>query len=136
MCIQNNYLLMNAGCLLILIASLDYPGFMNITYHFWLHEHGWPMKLSDSITESLNTLGIKYKTESIYTALDCTDSFRDEFQKPRQKNFLDFLVHVKLERYPPEISQLCIEYLDSVAIGKPKQYLLQCSLDFIVYKNE
>ena len=136
MCMQINYLIMNAGCMLILIANLDSPGFMNIMCRFWLHEHGWPMKLSDSVTDNLDTLGIEYKTELISLEMDCTDCFRDEFQKPYQKALLDFMIHVKLERYPPEISQLCIEYLASVAIGKPKQYLLQCSIVFIACKNE
>ena len=120
----------------ILIANLDYLGWMKILCRFWLHEHGWPYKLSDSVTDSLDTLGIEYKTESpIYAEIDCTDCFRDEFQKPHQKFILDFMTHTKLERYPPEISRLCIEYLASVAIGKPKQYLIQCSSAFIVCKN-
>ena len=127
---------MNAGCMLILIATPDYPGLPKIMCHFWLHEHGWPLKLSDSVTDNLDALGVEYKTESIYAEMDCTDSFRDEFQKPYQKALLDFMIHTKLERYPPEISQLCIEYLASVAIGKPKQYIIQFSSAFIVCKNE
>ena len=127
---------MNAGHMFILIANLDYPGWMKILCQFWLHEHGWPYKLSDSVTDNLDALGIEYKTESIYAEMDCTDCFRDEFQKPHQKAFLNFMIHTKLECYPPEISQLCIEYLASVAIGKPKQYLIQCSCAFIVCKNE
>ena len=127
---------MNAGHIFILIANPDYCGLMKIMTHFWLHEHGWPLKLSDSVTDNLNTLGIEYKTESIDEEMDCTDSFRDEFQKPYQKAFLDFMIHTKLERYPPEISQLCIECLASVAVGKPKQYLIPLSSAFIVCKNE
>ena len=126
---------MNAGCMLIVTLAPDYPA-LKIMYHFWLHEHGWPMKLSGSVTDNLNTLGVKYKTESIYAEMDCTDCFRDEFQKPYQKALLDFMIHTKLERYPPEISQLCIEYLASIATGKPKQYVIQFSTAFIVCKNE
>ena len=127
---------MNVGCIVIINVTPDYPGLPKILCRFWLHERGWPLKLSDSVTNNLDTLGIEYKTESIYAEMDFTDCFKDEFQKPHQKFFLDFMTHTKLECYPPEISQLCIKYLASISIGKPKQYLIPYSSAFIVCKNE
>ena len=118
---------MNAGYMLILLHPFC---------RFWLHEHGWPIKLSDVTAESLDDMGIKYKTEVICAEIDYTECFRDGFQKPHQKFFLDFMTHTRLERYPPEISQLCIEYFASVAIGKPKQYVIPFSNAFIVCKRE
>ena len=122
--------------MLILLASQDYPA-LNYPYcRFWLHEQGWPIKLSDVTEESLDALGIKYNTEVICAELDLTECFRDGFQKPHQKVFLDFLTHTRLERYPPAVSQLCIEFLGSIAIGQPKECVIPISNGFIVCKNE
>ena len=104
--------------------------------HFWLHEHGFPVKLSDEAIDSLDALGVEYKTEWIDGELDLTECVRDVFQKPHQKLFLDFMTHTKMGRYSPAISQLCIEYLTSAAIGKPKQYIIRYSDVFIVFKNQ
>jgi hypothetical protein len=123
--------------MLILLASPDYPA-PNYPYcHFWLHEHGWPMKLSDAVTaEGLDALGIKYTTEVIYSELELTESFRDGFQKPHQKALLEFLTHTRLERYPPTVTQLCIDYFGSVSIGQPEKYAVPITFAFIVCKNE
>jgi hypothetical protein len=130
-------IILNVGYLLILIASLDYPALYPLMCHFWLHEHGWPLKLSDAVTEEgLDALGIKYTTEVIYAELDVTESFRDGFQKPHQKAFFGFLTHTRLERYPPTVSQLCIDYFDSIAIGQPEKHVIPFTYAFIVCKNE
>ena len=94
------------------------------------------MKFSDAAIDNLDTLGIKYETELVDGELDFTESFRDGFQKPHQKFLLDFMTHAKMGRYPPAISQLCVEYLASAAIGKPKQYIIPFSVAFIVCKNQ
>ena len=94
------------------------------------------MKLSDVATECLDALGIEYKTDVIDGELDLTEYLRDRFQKPHQKLFLDFIFHTRLECYPPEISQLCVEFLASVAIGKPEQYILPFSVAFIACKKK
>jgi hypothetical protein len=105
--------------------------------HFWLHEHGWPLKLSDAVTaEGLDAVGIKYTTEVLYVELDLTECFRDGFQNPHQKALLDFLTHTSLERYPPTVSQICIDYLGSVSIGQPEKYVVPYTYAFIVCKNE
>ena len=75
---------MNAGYMLIL-ASPDYPGLNHPLCRFWLHEHEWPIKLSDVTAKSLDDMGIKYKTEVICAEIDFMECFRDGFQKPHQK---------------------------------------------------
>jgi hypothetical protein len=95
------------------------------------------LKLSDAVTaEGLDALGIKYTTEVIYSEFDLTESFRDGFQKPHQKALLDFMTQTRLERYPPTVSQFCIDYFSSVSIGQPKKYILPITYAFIVCKNE
>ena len=83
----------------------------------------------------LDKLGIKYKVEMIKGEVDFTEYFRDEFQKSNQKHILDFATHTKIERYPPAVSQTCMDYLASIATGKPKKYILPFSTDIIVIKN-
>ena len=89
---------------------------------FWHHEHKWPLNMSNSVLESLNTLGIKHKMEVIAGEIDLTESFKDDFTKSHQKYILDFLTHTETDRYPPAVAQTCIDYLSSISKGKPEQY--------------
>ena len=54
---------------------------------FWYHEHKWPLKMSNSILEALNTLGIKHKMEIEEGDIDLTESFKDGFTKAHQGIF-------------------------------------------------
>ena len=89
------------------------------------------MKFDDSVMESLSELGIPYKVEMVAGELDFTECFRDDFQKPSQKFLLDFITRTKLIRYPPEITKLCIDFIASVAVGKPDQYIMQSAVAVI-----
>ena len=122
--------------LILLSSRTDNNGPNRLFCRFWLHEHGWQIKLSDVTAESLDALGMKYETDVIYAKYDFTESIRDRFQKPHQKVFLNFMTHAILERYPPAISQLCIEYFSSLAVDQQDQYLVPMSHAFIVCKNE
>ena len=82
------------------------------------------MKFDDSVMESLSELGFPYKVEMIAGELDFTECFKDNFQKPAQKFLLDFITRTKLIRYPPEITKLCIDFIASVAVGKPERYIM------------
>ena len=122
--------------MLILLVSTDNDGPNRLFCRFWLHEHGWQIKLSDVTAESLDALGMKYETEVIYGEYDFTESIRDGFQKPHQKVFLDFMTHTMLECYLAAISLLCIEYFTSLAIGQPDQYLVPMSIAFTICMKE
>ena len=89
------------------------------------------MIFPDSVIESLKKLGIPYDTELIPGELDFTECFKDGFQKPHQKFLLDFMTHAKMIRYPPEISQVCIDFLSSASIGKPLKYIIPFSVALI-----
>ena len=62
--------------MLILLATNEHPGMINLSSQFWLHEHGWPWKLAGVAEESLAVLGIKFKTELINGEMDYTECFR------------------------------------------------------------
>ena len=67
--------------------------------------------------------------------MDLTDCFKNEFKEPRHKYLLDFLTHTRMDRYPPAVTQTCIDYLSSVAIGKPEEYKVPCNAVIIMSRN-
>ena len=75
----------------ILLSTDKHPGMTHLFCRFWLHEHGWPINLSDAAEESLDALGIKYKKDVIDGEMDYTECYRDGFQKLHQKLLLDFI---------------------------------------------
>ena len=118
--------------MLILLTTSESPK-AKLYAHFWLHEHRWLMTFPDAVIDSLKKLGIGYyESELIPGELDFTECFQDGFQKPHQKFLLDFMTHTKMARYPPAISQVCIEFLTSASIGKPNKYIIPFSVAFIV----
>ena len=101
------------------------PAPINQLYRrFWFHEHQHPIKFSDDVTDVLTRMGIRYCTQKMNSTFDLTDCFADDFQFPHQRHILDFLAHTKLNQYPPIIGKTCVEYLSSIATGKPKKYSL------------
>ena len=126
--------LIHAGHTLIVNTECISPS-SQLYQRFWLHEHKWPLKLSDSIIESLNTLSDKYEVETVKGEIDLTDCFLSDFKKPQHMHILDFLSHTKMERYPPAVVDTCINYLSSVARGKPEQYKIPRSTAIIVCGN-
>ena len=123
--VRNIYCIMypcSKGVALIFHAC---PAPINQLYRrFWFHEHQHPIKFSDDVTNALTTMGIRYRQLETKTPFDLTDCFEDDFQLPHQKHILDFLTHTKLNRYPPTIRKTCVEYLSSIATGKPQEYSL------------
>ena len=122
------------GSVFVIMTTPDSPK-TQLFRRFWQHEHGWPMRFPDAAADDLRILGIEFETELIDGELDFTQCFRDGFQKPHQRFFLDFMTHTRMDRYPTAISQLCVEYLHTAAIGKPDKYIIPFSVAFIVYKN-
>ena len=126
--------LLSVGHTLIAINKSPSPN-SELYQRFWLHEHKWPMKLSDSVIESLNTLGDKYEVEAVEGDDDLTECFKHHFKERHHKYVLDFLTHTKMDRYPAAITQTCIDYLSSVARGKPEQYKVLRTTVIIVCGN-
>ena len=114
-------LFLSAGHTLIVVMKSHSPN-SQLYRRFWLHEHKWPLKFSDSVIESLNTLGAKHEVDLVEGYVDLTECFKKEFKEPRHKYLLDFITHTRMDHYPPAVAQTCIDYLSSVAIGKPEHY--------------
>ena len=125
---------MYTGHTLIVVSKSHSPN-SELYWRFWLHEHKWPLKFSNSIIESLNTLGENYEVELVEGCNDMTDCFKSNFKEPHHKYLLDYLTHTKVERYPPAVAQTCIDYLLSVAKGKPEVYKVPRTTAIIISWN-
>ena len=79
---------------------------------------------STKLSEALKNLGIKFTEESYTYTVDLTICFKDNFQQPIQKNFLDFLYHFKLKFFPERVTMILIAYLNLICTGKPERALL------------
>ena len=126
--------IISTGHTLIAIEKSQSPE-SKLYCRFWLHEHKWSLQLSDSIIKSLATLGETYEVELVEGCNDLTDCFKNNFKEPRHKYILDFATHTRMDRYPPAVTQTCIDYLSSVAIGKPKQHKVPRTTAIIMSRN-
>ena len=90
---------------------------------FWRHEHQWPIKFADDVAHTLDKMGMEYSTQEINGAADFSDCFKNNFQDPCHELILNFITHTQISKYSPLIKKTCIDYLSSVATGKPEQYV-------------
>jgi SAM-dependent methyltransferase len=106
-------------------------------YHrFWLHEHKRPLWFTPSITQALDSLGVSYTRDSTAGVIDLTSCFMGGFQQPNHKRILDFMAHAKLSSYPPAIAETCIQYLSSIAYGKPEKFLIPHIADVLLIEGK
>ena len=116
----------------IVLATSDSPE-NQIHKRFYKVNHKWPLKFTGSVVEHLNQLGLAHRTEVLHGELDLTEFFKDGFQKPHQKSFLEFLTLNKMSLYPEAVSKVCIDYLKSECLGeKPGRYLVPFTYDIII----
>ena len=116
------------GCLMM-ISSYRYP-LSEIYHRFWLHEHKRRLWYTQDIEKILTEMGIAYRIQKSGGPLDIPD-FEKGLQSPSGVYLLDFLAHTKLSRYPPAVTQKCIEYFSSIAEGKPDRFTLTQEADIL-----
>ena len=116
------------GCLMM-ISSYRYP-LSEICHRFWLHEHKRRLWYTQDIEEILTEMGIAYRIQKSGGPLDIPN-FEKGLQSPSGVYLLDFLAHTKLGRYPPAVTQKCIEYFSSITEGKPDRFTLTQEADIL-----
>lgn len=126
-------LLKPAGCLIIVNAH-RYP-LSELYDRFWLHEHKKPLWFSDSILNVLEKMAITYHVEVSQGPCDVSHCFKRGFEHPSDHYFLDHITHTKMRKHSPTVVQTCIDYLSSIAEGKPEKYILTEVSDVIFIKN-
>jgi hypothetical protein len=80
--------------------------------------------------------GVSYTRESTAGVIDLTSYFMGGFQQANHKRILDFMAHAKLSSYPPAIAETCIEYLSSIAYGKPEKFLIPHIADVMLIEGK
>ena len=102
-----------------------------ILHRMWLHENNAPLMYLSDISQVLSKMDLQYNCEKLNFFSDLTKFFKDEFKSPLSKAVLDFLSHANLSRYPPEVSDTCVEFLREVCTGQPENFLMPVKQDAI-----
>ena len=116
-----------SGCLMVFNAHRD--PLNEIAYRFWVKEHNRPLWYTHDIKNVLEEMGITYHLRASSGPIDISNLFRSDFQSPSDLCVINFLAHTKLDRYPPTVTQKCIEYFYSIAEGKPETVVLTQEAD-------
>ena len=120
---------------LIIVNAHRYP-LSELYDRFWLHEHKKSLWFSDSIIEILDEMGIEYHLEVSQGPCDVTHCFKGGFKSPSDHYFLDHITHTKMRKHPPMVVQKCVDYLSSIAEGKPEMFVLTEVADVIFVQNK
>ena len=99
---------------------------------FWFHENKCNVNFAHNVLDHLMQLSIPYKMEEIACNLDFTNCFKDGFQDQRNAWILDFITHSTLTKYPPPVQETCIQYVSSIAQGKPDKYIVERNAQIII----
>ena len=116
----------------LLIISSSRQSFDNLITRFWHHQHKQELNTTEMIVSALQEMSIKYKVIRQSLVFDLTQCFQERFDTQYSQQILDHLTLVKLSDYAPEVSQACVEYLRTIAEGKPDKYLITSVCDMIV----
>lgn len=119
---------------LIIVNAHRYP-LSELYDRFWLHEHKKSLWFSDTIIKILDEMGIEYRLKVSQGPCDVTHCFKGGFKNPSDLYFLDHITHTKMRKHPPVVVQKCIDYLSSIAEGKPEKFILTEVADVIFVQN-
>lgn len=82
-----------------------------------------------SIIAALDTINSKYTVLLNESIINISQHIEDNFQLPHQRQVLDFIIHAKLNQYPPQVREECIAYLVSIA---DDEHLIKHETDTII----
>lgn len=99
---------------------------------FWFHENKCNVNFAHNVSDNLMQLNIPYKEEEIICNLDFTKCFMNGFQDQRDMWILDFVTHSMLSKYPLPVQETCIQYISSIAQGKPDKYIVERNAQIII----
>ena len=84
------------------------------------------------MSQNLSQLDISHKVEEVASSLDFTKCFKSGFQDQKSVWILDFITHSTLSKYSPLVMQTCIDYISSIAQGKPHKYIVERNAQIII----
>lgn len=117
----------------LVIVSSSKQSIDELITRFWFHQRKHDLNTTEILAATLAKLGIKHKISKETVTFDLSEGLKEKFASPPSQMILDHLVFTHLEDYPPEISKLCVEYLEALAEHKPNGKQVVTSLsDMIV----
>ena len=108
-----------------------------LSARFWEHEYKRPFHLAPSVTSFLDKMEVTYTMETpSKLPLDMTQCFKEEFNSPSHRIVVDFISQTKMAQYPASVFQVSIDYLYSIAEGKPDQVVVDHAVQWLVVKHK
>ncbi len=99
------------------IVSSSRQSFTELIARFWQHQRRHDLYTTEFLTRALQKMGVTCAMEQEPLTFDLSRCINEEFKSMYAMLILDHLMLVKLGDYNPEVAQLCVEYLASIAEG-------------------
>ena len=117
----------------VIVLSATQDPLNQLFLRFWSRENKCRLTFAEDVMALLRGLKIPYATDRISGEIDLTKCFNDGFKETCHKWVLNFLIHAKLSNFPPSVTEICIEYLSSVAQGKPEKHIIERTAHVITF---
>ena len=112
--LRATHLLKPTGELIIISSSKQ--SIDQLITRFWCHQRPeLPLNTTESVLEVLSELVLPHTISRKPVSLNLTAPLKEKFQTPQSLLLLDHLVYCRLTDYPPEVSQLVIQFLQNIA---------------------
>ena len=89
---------------------------------FFDREMKFPYRFAADLVKELNTMGSKNTEVVLPGQLNMAPYVNEKFSTRSGRKVLNFVCHTKLERYPPEVTELCIEYFTDLYKGGERKF--------------
>ena len=113
---------------IMLIVSSSKESVEELVTRFWFHQRQDQLKTTESVVFTLHQLGIPYRIKREPITLNLTEQLNEDFQSDESKLVLDHLVFCRLTDYPPQVRELAVKFLKSIAeINKTSSKIVSMS---------
>ncbi len=99
----------------VVVISSSCQSFNELITRLWKHQRKHDLCTTEFLTSALQKMGCKYAMEQEPLNFDLSRCVDDKFKSAYGKLILDHLVLARLEEFDPRVSQLCVDYLTSIA---------------------
>lgn len=100
----------------LVIISSSKQSIDQLITRFWCHqrpEH--PLHTTESVVEVLSQLSLPHTINKEAVSFNLTVPLKEQFRSHQSSLLLDHLVYCRLADYPPEVGQLVVQFLQSIA---------------------
>ena len=108
----------------------------NLIAQFWRHEGRHDSRTMDNAMKTLEDIGTPHQLQDICTNMDLSSCFKDGWNSDISKLVLNFLCGTNLNKYPDNISKLCIAYLATATSEGPGEFILPLQVQAVCFKAQ